>query len=666
MEKVSKGVAVKMDVPAIFASSTPAILLMVPGQPILGPVEGTSLKFVVNANWDVISDPATGMYYLLTGKVWVMSDKLDGTWTRAGALPPALKKLPAGGLWNDVRNGAAGWNERSTVAVPRVFFSSVPAELVVFEGEPKYRPIAGTKLVWSTNTDSHVFFDGSDKKFYLVVSGRWFRAANLEGPWSYAGKDLPADFKAIPPSDPSASALSSVPGTTDADDAVMLSQIPTTAIVKRSEAEAKAKVAYNGDAVFKPIEGTKLAYAANTSSDVLQEGANYYLCQEAVWFISDSPNGPWKITTAIPADVANIPPGSPAYRLAYVQTQDTSDPSTVECSYTSGYTGSYIASTDEGDQLVWGTGYDYPAYVGWAGGVPLYQPYWATYGLAAAYNWGIGTYGIGGYAYGPYGAAGRAAWYNPATGTYNRAAAIAGPYGTRAIAEGYNPRTGTAYATKQGTGPYASWGTTAATRGNQWVQAGHVTTANGTVVGWRGPDGAGGVKTIPSGTAPAAKAASTSAAMADRGNNIYSGKDGNIYQRGADGNWAKYGDNGWQAVDRGMAQTETAAARTTETTRTADAARAAADGIPNDVARDNAARVDGAARAQSFAQNNGGWTDRSGRPVATTAASHPAAAGQAARNRGRGDPFGSGSFSGARAAAVARPAAVSRGGGGRR
>ncbi len=524
--KETKGVDVKMDVPPIFASSTPAILLTVPEKPVLGPVEGTNLQFVVNANWDVIFDPAVARYYLLTGKVWVSSDKLDGTWTRAGALPAALKKLPAGAMWDDVRKGAAAWNPTANVAVPRVFYSNVPAELIVFKGEPTYLPIKGTKLVWANNTDSHVFYEGASKQFYFLVSGRWFRAANLAGAWTYAGNDLPADFKAIPPSDPSASALASVPGTQDADDAVMLAQIPTTAIVKRSEAESKAKVEYNGPPIFQPIEGTSLAFAANTNSDVIQDGAKYYLCQDAVWFVADSPTGPWKITTSVPKAIYDIPPSSPVYRTSYVQAEDTTDPNTVETSYTSGYTGSYVAGYGWGSGLVWGTGWYYRPYIGWANGFPIYQPFWNTYGLAAAYNWGAGGYAIGGYPYGPYGAAGRAAYYNPATGTYGRGAQVTGAYGTRTVADGYNPRTGTGYVTKQGRGPYAAWGSTAATNGNQWVQAGHVSTANGTVVAWHGSEGSG-VKTV---NTPVRATPAATGVTGDRGNNIYSGKDGNIYR----------------------------------------------------------------------------------------------------------------------------------------
>ena len=642
--KVSKGVAVKMDVPAIFASSTPAILLSVPEKPVLGPVQDTNLQFVVNANWDVIFDPTVARFFLLTGKVWLSSDKLDGTWTRAGALPAAMKKLPAGAMWDEVRKGASAWNPTANVAVPRVFYSSAPAELIVFKGEPTYAPIKGTKLVWATNTDSQVFYDGTNKLFYFLVAGRWFRAANLAGAWTYAGKELPADFKAIPPSDPSASALASVPGTSDAEDAVLLAQIPTTAIVKRSEAEAKAKVVYNGPPVFQPIDGTNLAVAANTSSDVIQDGAKYYLCQDAVWFVGDSPEGPWKITTSVPKSIYDIPPSSSAYRLTYVQADDTTDPNTVEESYTSGYTGSYVSNDGGDDSLVWGTGWYYPPYIGWANGFPIYQPFWNTYGLDAGYLWGAGGFAVGGYAYGPYGTAGRAAWHNSATGFYSRGATASGPYGSRTVAEGYNPRTGTGYVSKQGSGPYASWGTTAATRGNQWVQAGHVTTANGTVVGWRGPDGTGGVKTVGTPNAPAVapRAAAATAVNTDRGNNIYSGKDGNIYRHESDGSWQKYGDNGWEAANRAAADATTAAARAAQPQLQAEAARVAATRPPDDVEREYNARVQGSERAASY--------NRAGSGAERAAA---------ARTRGGTDPA-------ARAAVHGNVGGGRGGGGGRR
>src|SRR5262249_18409487 len=49
-------VAVKTDPPQIFYSKSPAILLMVDGQPVLGPIAKTNLQFVVNANWNIVFD----------------------------------------------------------------------------------------------------------------------------------------------------------------------------------------------------------------------------------------------------------------------------------------------------------------------------------------------------------------------------------------------------------------------------------------------------------------------------------------------------------------------------------------------------------------------------------------------------------------------------------
>lgn len=94
-----------------------------------------------------------------------------------------------------------------------------------------------------TNTDGDIFLDDAAQQYYVLLSGRWFRAKSMEGPWSYAGGDLPKNFAKIPEDSKKASVLASVPGTVQASDAVLLAQIPTTVTVNRAEAEAKVKVA---------------------------------------------------------------------------------------------------------------------------------------------------------------------------------------------------------------------------------------------------------------------------------------------------------------------------------------------------------------------------------------------------------------------------------------
>jgi hypothetical protein len=76
--------------------------------------------------------------------------------------------------------------------------------------------------------------------------------------------------------------LCSVPGTTEASDAVLLAQIPQTAIVNKAEVETKVKVTYDGDPKFAAIEQTSLQYATNTADKVIKvrdlwgESKEYY------------------------------------------------------------------------------------------------------------------------------------------------------------------------------------------------------------------------------------------------------------------------------------------------------------------------------------------------------------------------------------------------------
>jgi hypothetical protein len=378
----------------------------------------------------------------------------------------------------------------------------------------------------------------------VLLSGRWFRSKSLEGPWSYAGNDLPADFAKIPENSSKARVLASVPGTVEASDAVMLAQIPTTAIVNKAEAEAQVKVAYDGTPEFKPIESTTMEYATNTQDKVIKFGDLYYLCFQAVWFVSTTPTGPWKTADTVPSEIYTIPPSSPVYNVTYV-TQTNATDTTVESSSTAGYFGAFIIGAAVGAAIVYGTGYYYPPYIyfGPMYPYPIYRPWPCTYGVGVAYNPWTGGWAAGRVAYGPYGAAGSAAWYNPATGRYGRVATVQGPYGGRTVASGYNPWTGGYGATSQGHNAYAQWGTSVATRGGQWAQTGHITTAGGTVAGYRTSNGqAGVIKSGANGT------------IAHGTNGTYVGHDGNVYRKDGTGSWSKYDNGNWSQVDNSAAK----------------------------------------------------------------------------------------------------------------
>ena len=203
-------VAVKNEPPQIFYSTKSAVLLLVQGEPVLSPIEKTKLQFVVNTNWDLFFDKDKKNYYLLSDKTWMTARDLKGPWAQTQTLPKDMEKLPAGQNFDDVKKMVPP--PPPSGAVPQVFFSSNPAELILFKGAPVYSKIPNTSLVYAANTDNDVFVDNSQKQYYVLLSGRWFRAQTLEGPWSYAGSDLPADFAKIPVGSAKERVLASVPG----------------------------------------------------------------------------------------------------------------------------------------------------------------------------------------------------------------------------------------------------------------------------------------------------------------------------------------------------------------------------------------------------------------------------------------------------------------------
>ena len=538
----SQPVPVRNDPPQIFYSAQPAVLLMVQGDPVLAPIQKTDLQFVVNTNWDLFFEKSKKHYFLLANKTWLTAQDLKGPWTQTQTLPKDMAKLPAGENFDDVKKMVPP--PPPSGAVPQVFFSSTAAELILFRGAPVYSRIPGTQLLYVSNTDNDVFVDDAKKQYYVLLSGRWFRGMALEGPWSYAGNDLPADFAKIPENSPKGHVLASVPGTIEASDAVMLAQIPTTAIVNRADAEAKAKVSYDGPPQFKPIEQTSLEYATNTQDKVIKDGDIYYLCFQGVWFMSTKPDGPWKTADSVPKEIYTIPPSSPVYNVTYV-TQTNPTPTTVESSSTGGYLGMFVIGMAAGACIAYGTGYSYPPYIYYGPAVPypVYRPWPATYGAGAVYNPATGGWAAGRAAYGPYGAAGSSAWYNPATGRYGRSASVQGYYGGRTAASAYNPWTGGYGATSQAHNAYAQWGSSVATRGDQWAQSAHVTTAQGTKFGYQTSSGQAGVGFH-----------GANGTVANTTNGVYAGHDGNVYKKNSNGSWSQYNNGSWNQVDTTQAK----------------------------------------------------------------------------------------------------------------
>ncbi len=407
---------IKADPPPIFFSKTPAVIVVLDGEPIWSPIKENDLKYAVNTNWDLFQYVPTNTYYLRNNDTWLKTSDIKGEWAPAGTLPDSFKKLPAEDNWKDVLANLPGKPLQKS-AVPKVFVSLLPAELILLTGEPNYLLVGGTQLLWVSNTESDVFRLGKTGAVYYLVAGRWFSAPDFAGPWTFATTSLPEDFKKIPLEHGRSRVLASVPGTDQAAEAVLLAQIPQTARVNKKEAKAP-EVAFQGDPEFAAIDKTTVQRAVNTDKDVFKVGELFYMCYQGVWFVGKSATGPWEVASSVPEQIYQIPVSSPAHHVTYVTVEESNDDWVVYAA-AAGYTGMMVAW----GCTVWGSGWYYPPYYGYGGFYPYYYGHFPTYGYSAFYNPYTGAYGRSAGVYGPYGGAGVGARYNPRTGTYARGAA---------------------------------------------------------------------------------------------------------------------------------------------------------------------------------------------------------------------------------------------------
>ncbi|HUL79267.1 MAG TPA: hypothetical protein VL691_18530 [Vicinamibacteria bacterium] len=613
---------VKADPPKIFFSDRAAVLVNLDGDVIWSPIRDNDLKFAVNTNWDLFQHRPTNTFYLRNEKTWLKATDLAGPWTPAGKLPESFSKLPVDDNWKDVKAAVPGEKIAADKA-PRIFVSTTPAEMILLDGPPRYKPVTGTGLTWVSNTESDVFRMGQSGTVYYLVAGRWFSAPGFDGPWTFATPTLPVDFQKISLEHPRSRVLAAVPGTQQAAEAVLLAQVPQTARVKRKELKAP-EVQYQGEPKFEPIEKTTISHAVNTDKQIFKVGDLYYMCFQGVWFMAKGAGGPWEVTSSVPKQIYEIPASSSDHNVTYVTVvEEDSDDEWVAFATVAAYTGLMIAW----GCAVWGTGYYHPPYWGMGPMYPYYYPRYPTYGYGAWYNPWSGAYGRSAVAYGPYGGAGVSARYNPRTGTYSRGAAAWGPYGARGYGEAYNPRTGAYGQTRQGSNVYGSWGTTSVQRGDQWATTSRVTSnrTGNTARVTRGSEGGTAItKTGPGGSGGVARSGS---------GDVYAGRDGNVY-RNQGGSWQKYDNGSWgnvetpqrasgqaattqQARDRASqagAQAGTAQARDRSSAAgptsgaTSASSRRTDSATMDQLNRDSRARSDGAQRTRDYSnyQRSGG------------------------------------------------------------
>jgi hypothetical protein len=507
--------------PEIIFTTTPSMLILVDGEPIFEGIEKTEYERVVNSPFFVVRDTKKGTYYINGGNQWYTSVNF-ADWNPTSSVPRKLEQIAEEAMGGDEES------DEETV-IPEIILRTAPAELLQSDGEPDFAPIEGTSILYMTNTADDILLNIESQEFYILVAGRWYRSKSLkEGPWSFVEPDkVPAAFGEIPSESDMGSVRSSIAGTQEAKEAVLENQIPQTAEVDRNE--AKLEVSYDGKPVFEPIEGTRMKYAVNTDKSVLLIENRYYCCDDAIWFESGSPNGPWIVSTVVPESVQEIPPESPVYNVKYVYIYD-STPSVVYVGYTPGYVNSYVY----GGCVYYGTGYYYRPWYG-----AYYYPRPVTYGYNVHWNpytgWGF-SYGVS-YGWMTFG------WGSPYYGYW-------GPAGYRhGYHYGYHHGYSSGYRAGYYSGQRNSYGRPTHYSNSQ-VASNNIYRNRSQGVSRTGntyydPKTGNRISTSDRPSRPSPQ-------TADRSNNVYTDRDGNVYRR--DGNT-------WNRVDNSASRPQTGDSR---------------------------------------------------------------------------------------------------------
>lgn len=399
-------VPVKNTPPRIVYSPRLAVLVLTDGKLVLRQVQGTPLMRAINTRALLLLDTSSGTYYLWLLNRWVQAPAFEGPWTAATSAPAALETTKQQAI-ADKQVSVDDFTPPVKQALeqgqlPVIYTSTAPAELIQTEGPAQFQPIATTQIFDVSNTASSLFFYRTTQQYYVLISGRWFRARALSGPWAFVEPStLPGDFAQIPLNHPKGAVLASVPGTAEAKQAVIANGIPQTATIART---ARLTVTYDGSPQFTPITGTGLSYARNAPLPVIQVDPTYYMAlQDGVWFVSSSPARTWLVATSVPPVIYTIPPTAPLYYVTHVYVYG-STPQVVYTGYTPGYYGMVVTPSN---LVVYGTGYVYPA---WAGTV--WYPLPATYGAyAAGYGAGVFTGFAFGMAFGAIAASAPWGWH---------------------------------------------------------------------------------------------------------------------------------------------------------------------------------------------------------------------------------------------------------------
>ena len=371
------------DPPKIIYTDKQTTLVLLDGAPKVQQDKDLDAERVVNSPNLIFKEGNFWNLYL--GGIWYVSSSVTEGWKPNASLSKKLQSVNEQ-IKKQEKEANGGKENTEKPIVTEIIVATSPTELLQSKGVIDYKTIQGTSLLYVGNSSNEIFKDINSQKTYVLLAGRWYNAPGINGPWAYVAADkLPADFAKIPEGSEKDGVLANVAGTDAAEEAKIDAEIPQTAKVDRKS--ASIKVEFDGAPKFKNIEGTSLKVAENSNVTVMQDqSGKYFALDNGIWFTASNANGPWQVANERPKDVENIPASSSAYNTKYVYVYD-STPDVVYVGYTAGYMGGYVY----GPTIVYGTGFYYSPWYG-----SVYYPRPVTWGFGFGYNpWTGWSMGVG-------------------------------------------------------------------------------------------------------------------------------------------------------------------------------------------------------------------------------------------------------------------------------
>jgi hypothetical protein len=208
------------ETPRIVFVESPAAVVQFDGQPAWVPVEKASLERATNTRVLVLRDAAAGVVLVHVLDGWVGAPSLAGPWAVATKVPSAVNEIAREAARAGSADLMAGPEDPVTrkrrsleSGTPPVIVSYGPVEVIQFDGKPSWATIRKTDLLYVENTTADVFRDVALQMDFILVSGRWFTAVSLAGPWTYVpASELPRSLGTIPEGHPKEPVKAFVPG----------------------------------------------------------------------------------------------------------------------------------------------------------------------------------------------------------------------------------------------------------------------------------------------------------------------------------------------------------------------------------------------------------------------------------------------------------------------